>query len=161
MNESKPAKNDKQFLDRLYQETCTLLRFYLTWRQLLLGGFFAVIGALSLGYKWSLDEAGCISFVFPFAGAIVGLLFWALDQRNRELYTIAADAGRKIEDEMVSKKVGYCRVYESGQKHFSHSVILKIFYIGFSVLMIAVGITHLMFGELCELVIFFLNLFSF
>ena len=138
MKESK-GTNDN-ILKVLYEETGKMMRFYLTWRQLMLAGFFAIIAALSLGFKWSIKEAQYLSFIFPFTGVAVGLLFWALDRRNRQLYQHTAEAGRELEKKMGFKDIGYFGSYKKEKNNLSHSRILTVLYMGFTAIMVIGGI---------------------
>ncbi len=116
-------------LKLLYEENGSQFRFYLTWRQLLLAGYFAVIAALALGTKWALERPEPhLIFLFPLIGAGVSILFWALDYRNRELYGHSSAVGRAIEEVLGYKELGYYGAFPRVQKSkLRHGIILTVF----------------------------------
>ena len=125
----------------LYEETGAMFRFFLTWRQLLLGGYFAILAALALGFDWALTNHAGMSCAFPFLGFGLSVLFWALDSRNRELYRNAAEVGRSLESRFASPPtVGYYGSYKRGRGFIQHSVILATLYLGGALLLLLFGI---------------------
>lgn len=132
--------DDGDHLKLLYEENARMFRFYLTWRQLLLAGYFTILAALALGYKWSLSEASAYSSMFPFVGSGISILFWALDYRNRQLYKHSSEAGAMLEQELVDKVVGYFGTYDDKATRLHHSTILAIFYLGVGTLLLLAGV---------------------
>lgn len=131
--------DDFERLKLLYQENGTMFRFYLTWRQLLLAGYFAILAALALGFRWSLSSAKGISCIFPFAGAGMGILFWALDYRNRQLYTHVGSVGRELESRLGFPGLGYYGAYKQARGWITHGKILTVLYFGCAVLLLVAG----------------------
>jgi len=138
------SENDFERLKLLYEEMGHMFRFYLTWRQLLLAGYFAIVAALAIGYRWTLQNAPEISFVCPFGGAAISVLFWALDYRNRQLYNFTGTVGSELEKKLGFSGLGYYGAYSEGvlitHGRITHSKILSIFYIGFCIIMLLIGI---------------------
>jgi uncharacterized membrane protein YkoI len=148
-------------LELLYKESSTMFRYFLTWRQLLFAGYFAVIASLALGFRWTLSNAPDSAFVCPFVGFLIGLLFWALDYRNRQLYKLASKVGDNIEKELGHEGLGCYGAYQSKEqlkkeqskkeqsmKHkLHHSQILGTFYIGSGVVMLLFGVLTCCFED--------------
>ncbi len=130
-------------LKLLYEENATQFRFFLTWRQLLVAGYFAVLAALALGFEWAVTNAPDLTFACPLAGAFASVFFWFLDHRNRELYNHASDTGARIEEAMGYPNLGYYGTYRKEVKEstWRHSNVLTVFYLacGGAMLVIAVG----------------------
>jgi len=133
-------KEAPDYLKVLYEENATMFRFFLTWRQRLLPGFFAVLAAIVLGYRWALPNAPNMSCVLPFIGAGASALFWALDLRNRQLYRHASLAGSKLESSMGLAETGFYGTYREARSWIRHSVILSILYLGCCFLFLLLGI---------------------
>ncbi len=132
-------------LKLLYEENATQFRFFLTWRQLLLAGYFAVLAALALGFEWAVTTAPALTFACPLAGACASVLFWVLDYRNRELYYHASDVGTAIETEMGNPQLGYYGTYGAKTKdsRWKHSRVLKTFYLASGAAMLLIAIITL------------------
>jgi hypothetical protein len=112
-------------------------------------GYFAIFSALAFGFRWTLRNSSAYSCICPFLGALVSLVLWALDHRNRELYEIVGDASIAIEKALGGPDLGYFSVYHNspkGEKSFKplkHQWILTVFYgIGGTVMLVA-GIVSL------------------
>jgi hypothetical protein len=141
LEQNKPSNTEVEKLKLLYEENATQFRYFLTWRQLLLAGYFSIIAALALGFKWALGRHDVAPFVFPLAGAIVSVFFWALDFRNRELYQVTGRVGSDLEERLELKGMGHFSAYLSSscETKFAHSKILKIFYLGCGILMFLIA----------------------
>jgi uncharacterized MnhB-related membrane protein len=138
------SKPDLEKLNLLYEENATQFRFFLTWRQILLAGYFAIIAALALGFEWAVIHAPDLTFACPLAGACVSVLFWALDFRNRELYHHASDVGAVIEEAMGHQQIGYYGTYQKTKKSkWRHSRLLKTFYLASGAAMLIISIITL------------------
>jgi hypothetical protein len=135
------ANNDLEKLKLLYEENATQYRFFLTWRQLLLAGYFAIVAALSIAFKWCLADAHAYVSVCPFVGVWVSAIFWALDRRNLQLYRLAGDVGSALEEKLGIKVRGHFSEYqEKGYSNIRHAVVLGMFYIVSGLAMLFVGL---------------------
>ncbi len=131
-------------LKLLYEENATQFRFFLTWRQVLLAGYFAIIAALALGFEWAVLHSPDLTFACPLAGACASILFWALDFRNRELYEHASDVGAMIEEALGFPGLGYYGTYPKTKKSkWRHSRLLKTFYLACGAAMLIISIVTL------------------
>jgi hypothetical protein len=136
LDQNKPGDNEFERLKLLYEENAAQFRYFLTWRQLLLGGYFATVAALALGFKWALTEQAILLFLFPLTGAGLSVLFWMLEVRNRELYQLTSEVGSQLEEQLDRRTVGHFRAYASLQnKNWPHSRTLATFYLGCGLLM--------------------------
>jgi hypothetical protein len=139
------TKPDLDMLKLLYEENATQFRFFLTWRQLLVAGYFAVLAALALGFEWAVTNAPDLTFACPLAGAFVSVFFWALDYCNREHHRHAGEVGAAIEPEMYQPNLGYYGTYGkkiTGSK-WNHSRVLTAFYLACGVAMLIIAIVTL------------------
>jgi hypothetical protein len=147
-------------LKTLYSEANNNFRFFLTWRQLLLAGFFAVFAAVALAFRWSLQHNPGEASIIPFVGTTVSLMLWLLDYRNYQLVEFAAAAGSAIEKEIGDPHLGYFVTFNEGmaiskkdhgkewfkKRWIRHRVILNIIYFGGAALMLAAAIICLATG---------------
>jgi len=135
----------KPAIDRiklLYEENATQFRFFLTWRQLMLAGYFATMAALALGFKWCISEAHAYVWACPFVGAWLSAIFWALDHRNLELYQLANRVGSALEKTLGDNLAGHFTAYQARRapRILRHQVILGTFYIVSGLALLIVGI---------------------
>lgn len=161
--ETDPPQVTADGLKLLYEHNCDQFKFYLTWRQLMFAGYFAVFSALALGFRWTLQNSPAYSCICPFLGALVSFVFWALDHRNLQLYEIVGDGSVAIEQALGGSQFGYFSVYrqrslsseknedkspQSGRggrprhppKLLTHRWILTLFYGLGGIVMLAAGI---------------------
>ncbi len=144
LEQNKPVDSQFESLKLLYEENAAQFRYFLTWRQLLLGGYFATVAALALGFKWALQERMDLLFLFPLAGAGLSVLFWTLELRNRELYQLTSEVGSQLEGRLDQQATGHFRAYASLPKRtWSHSNILATFYLSCGALMFVLGVALL------------------
>jgi hypothetical protein len=130
-------------LKLLYERNSDQFKYFLTWRQLMLAGYFAIIAALALGFKWALGDHTEALFAFPFAGAWISVLFWALDRRNRELYTMVSQVGAGLEEKIYPEAKGHFRAYSEKKARMGHGRILAVFYLGSGIVMFLFSIALL------------------
>ncbi len=136
----KPTPHFDQ-LKLIYEENANQFPFFLTWRQVLLVGYFAILAALALGFEWAVIHAPDLAFACPLAGSFVSALFWALDFRNRELYEHASDVGAMIEAALGYADLGYYGTYPKTKKSkLRHSRVLKTFYLASGAIMLIISI---------------------
>ncbi len=148
--QNQPINNDFEKLKLLYEENASQFRYFLTWRQVLLAGYFATIAALAIGFNWAIEKPSVVLFVFPLAGAGLSVLFWALDLRNRQLYKLTSTVGAKLEKQLGLEGMGHFGAYSLSKTKLPHSKILAIFYLGCAVLMFLFAVSILLFVNLKE-----------
>jgi hypothetical protein len=135
-----PDPGQTELLKALYEENATMFRFHLTWRQLLLAGYFVVLATLALAFRWSLLNTHGGAAVFPFIGAAVSAFFWALDHRNRTLYGLASATGSALESAFGLPVSGYYGTYKGTRAIITHTWVLSLLYIGCGALLFVLGI---------------------
>ena len=84
--------------DSYYEQLSENYRFFLAWRQGSFAGYLIVLGALT-SKAVDLNVAGHESWRWV-AGLIapIGLTFWLLDHRTRQLFRAAVETGRSMEE---------------------------------------------------------------
>jgi len=92
-SESAPQIVDLQIA---YEEVGQNYRKFLDWREKIIGGYVAVIGALGVGYHQSDGHPGFQS-VLLLASALASLAFWILNMRNSKFIVTCVVAGRRLE----------------------------------------------------------------
>lgn len=151
-------------LKALYSEANNNFRFFLTWRQLMLAGFFGIFAAITLAFRWSLQHNSGEASIIPFVGTVVSLMIWLLDYRNYQLIEFAAAAGSAIEKKLGDPHLGYFATFDDGMKAktgdkpkeifkkrwIRHRVILNIIYFGGAAMMLAAAIACLATGYKIE-----------
>lgn len=88
-------------LQMIYDKVGEHHRYYLSWRQYLLGGYFAVIATLFYACFQLFTNTDYIvksySIYTAISISIVSFIFWWLDERNRKLYQNCQKVGAAIE----------------------------------------------------------------
>ena len=110
----------------LYEQTGELLRYYLTWREKLLGGYIAIIAALVVAFISTPEEYKNIR---PWVVAVAFLLtvvFWLFERRNRELFNRCIDVGVALEK--AAALVGAFTEINKKPTTATHSVVLDFFF---------------------------------
>lgn len=102
-------KNELEFekLKMIYDKSAEMTRYYLNWRQLLVGGYF-VIGAFLGSAVYTLLKEGNNEIYICLLLAIMSVLaicFYYLDRRNRELYRRCIDVGSRIENRLFANEI--------------------------------------------------------
>jgi hypothetical protein len=123
------SKNDLKTSD-LYEHVTRNLHYYLEWRAKLLAGYFATLLSLGVAFAWSWTnrrELRILTIALPFVSALVSLLFWGLDCRNRENYRGLLDAGDHLEEGI--KTTGPYHHLNKPPKGISHSHILTAMFL--------------------------------
>jgi hypothetical protein len=130
--------------EEFYKEVGTNYRFFLGWRHATFAGNLIVLGgALSLcisAYK----DARELVWLIPLCASPVGVLFWIIDVRNRNLYHAAIQAGKTLED---GQRGFYTRLADDvilppGRSPFrklTQSAALNIAFLGSSLLLVVVS----------------------
>jgi hypothetical protein len=139
------SKERLELMKTLYVENMNQFRFFLTWRQLLAAGYFAMIGALALALRWAMQNDPQHIWLYPALGAVMSIVIWALDYRNHALYRISANAGSTMEKAFIKPALGYFSEYDKHdwnklQGIIKHEYTLTILYIGGAVVLIGLSI---------------------
>jgi hypothetical protein len=79
-----------------YEEVGQNYRKFLDWREKIIGGYVAIVGALGLGYHQSEGHPGFQSILLC-AAALTSFAFWTLNMRNSKFTVTCLVAGRKLE----------------------------------------------------------------
>ena len=83
--------------EKKYEEVGSNYRFFLGWRHASLAGIFIILyGIASLTIEVYKQTAMLACFV-PALCSPIGLIFWLVDRRTRNLYHAAITAGKKLE----------------------------------------------------------------
>jgi hypothetical protein len=91
-------------LQMIYDKVAEHHRYYLSWRQYLLGGYFAVIATLFYACFQLFTNTNCIvksySIYTAISISVISFIFWWLDERNRKLYQNCQKVGAAIESKL-------------------------------------------------------------
>lgn len=137
---------DQEFkkMKMVYDKASEQHKYFLSWRQFLLGGYFAIIGALFYAAYTVFDkndEYKKWTFVIVSSISFLSWLFLELDKRNRDLYHVCQRVASTIEQELFSSKlkedskdnVGLFYTLDNSSKHndsscWTHSELIDILY---------------------------------
>jgi len=141
-NNNQDEKNSTEFekLKLLYEKNTDMFQYLLTWRQVMLGGYFAIIAALAVGFQWAVGSHTDRLFVFPLAGAWVSAIFWALSHRNGQLYELMNNVGAGLEEKMGTGVKGHFGGFTGRDVKMGHGKTLAVFYMGSGVVLLLCSI---------------------
>jgi hypothetical protein len=99
-------KFEFEMLRLIYEKTCEHHKYFLSWRQVLLAGYFTIVGIIFYSI-YTLVEGGDLILCVIAAGLGIIIyflsgLFTQLDGRNSELYRICQIVGENIEKKILS-----------------------------------------------------------
>lgn len=132
------AMNDQQKIENLkfmYSQILDHHKYYLTWRQLLFGGYLLILYTL-LNDIPSLQKEGetyQIAYIL-FAVTFLSFIFLLIDRRNVFLFHSCGKIAQKIEqiifenDEEKAEYLLFTYLRNNTKKTISHTLILTIFY---------------------------------
>ena len=83
----------------VYEEIGRNYRYFLDWRNKIVGGYIAVLGAF--GFAFSGAKTPEIRIVILFAAIPLSIVFWIFDTRNRDLFWACQRAGAGIEGNII------------------------------------------------------------
>lgn len=141
-NPDEQEKLEFEKLKLIYEKAAEHHKYYLSWRQLLLAGYFTVVGIIFYSV-YTLVEKGDLVFnaIAAALGIIIYLLsnlFIQLDKRNSDLYHICQNVGENIEKKILdfdgidnkNDKALFYTLSNSFKesKHKTHSEIIEIIY---------------------------------
>lgn len=79
----------------VYEETGRNYRYFLDWRNKIVAGYIATLGALALGYSGAKSIHQQIAILG--SAILLSFVFWVFDYRNRDVYWICQHAGARLE----------------------------------------------------------------
>lgn len=120
---------DEVVLKDIYAETGRNFRHFLSWRRLLLAGYFGVLAGVGAVVTPLIQDQPGLVPALPVGITVVSLLFWALDHRNRRLIWVASEAGRNIEQKLHLDGGIYTIYQTRGKSWLTHTSILAVFYL--------------------------------
>ena len=92
-------------LKMVYDKVAEQHQYYLSWRQFLLAGYFAIMGVIFYSTYTVVNDNNRFSnwsFAIMLCGSMLSLFFLFLDKRNRDLYHVCQRVGSKIEQTLFS-----------------------------------------------------------
>lgn len=112
----------------VYEEIGKNYRYFLNWRHGLFAGYLAVVAALAAGVVRVYSSHP--KFVWPLflAGAIVTLVFWGLEYRNRDVYHACQRSGAECERHFPAGVGIFTRMQNLGGGLLTHSRVLDLFF---------------------------------
>jgi hypothetical protein len=130
--------------DKRYEEVGTNYRFFLGWRHAAFAGdlavFYAVLWLTFSVYK----EIPVIAWIVPTLGWPVGILFWIIDMRTRDLHLATIKAGKALEGNRAGFYTQLSRIASpkgtSAFKRISQSTALDILFFGSSICLLLLAI---------------------
>lgn len=110
-NDTNNVETDKLEFEKLkliYEKAAEHHKYYLTWRQIMLGGYFTIIGIIFYSIFILVEKN---NLVFSLTATVFGIiiymlsrLFLELDGRNSDLYHACQNVGENIE-KVISKRI--------------------------------------------------------
>ena len=91
---------DDESLRLVYQTSCELHKFFLSWRHQLLAGYLATVAGLGIAFGWtyvSANNARGLASIVCLLGLFLTIIFWLLEHRNRSLYRTCQNVASDIE----------------------------------------------------------------
>lgn len=159
-------------LKLLYNKVAEHHKYFLSWRQILLAGYFALVGVIFYSMYFLIDKNNQLEIdknnasdfiIAAICGAVIFLmskLFIQLDKRNSELYQICQNVGANIEKKILKNKKSKTRnismfllLSESHKitNYKTHSKVVEIIYncTGYIGLIISISIFIMVLKEMC------------
>jgi len=132
--------------EKRYEETGNNYRFFLGWRHASLVGILVVLYGVASLCIAAYENARPLVWVIPIAASPVGIIFWLIDKRTRDLYHAAIAAGKELEGETggfftrLQAEVALPPNTSPFSK-LSQTGILNATFIGSSILLVVAGFT--------------------
>lgn len=79
----------------VYEETSRNYRYFLDWRNKIVAGYIATLGALALGYTGAKSVHQQIAILI--STVLLSFVFWIFDYRNRDVYWTCQHVGARLE----------------------------------------------------------------
>ncbi|MCB4364386.1 hypothetical protein KIH07_11615 [Hydrogenophaga taeniospiralis] len=131
--------------EKKYEEVGHAYRFFLGWRHAAFAGNIVVLyGVVSLCVSLAKD-APLQLWVVPLGASPLGVFFWWIDRRTRDLYHAAMNAGKELEGEEGGFYTHLSKIaLPAGSSAFSRasqSGALSTFFLGSSAVLLITGIS--------------------
>ena len=127
----------------VYNQLSENYRYFLSWRQKILAGYFAILAALALGFSWVFKSMPLEAFIVPFAAAFMTWILKMLDKRNRDAYQDVIKAGGELESKInLTKEDGgaYIKLQSNYDRtDMTHSKVIDIMFNSLFVGFIIIG----------------------
>jgi hypothetical protein len=118
-----------------YEEAGRAHRYFLSWRERLLAGYFALLSGLFIAY-WKLSQANSKLEWMPFAtGFLLTLIIWGLEWRNRDLYRACQQSAKECEAHLPSGTGIYTNMLARKSRLY-HSTVFSLLFGCVAVLML-------------------------
>lgn len=149
MNYNMNDMSETDKLKMIYEKALEKHNFYLTWRQLLLGGYMIILYNLSSQILVFYSEAKLLeTALLLFTISAFSLIFLLLDIRNKFLYQICRDVARNIEQKMFNPKDNkeceyllYLSFYNlRNHSKITHTAILTTLYVTILLISLTLGV---------------------
>jgi hypothetical protein len=131
--------------EKRYEEVGHAYRYFLSWRHAAFAGYVLVLYGVGSLFISATKDAPSLAWVIPLAASPIGFFLWWIDRRTRDLYHAARRAGMDLEGQDGGF---FTRLSETalppGASVFSRTTqsgALNTFFLGFSLLLFAVGVT--------------------
>lgn len=136
--EKESMMNEKPFVPEIdtktvYSEINSNFRYFATWRYKLFAGYFALLYALSLVFKWVYKNESNHLWLVAVVGFISTLAMWGIEYRNRDIVKACRVSGEKCED-LLPDGVGFFKqLNNASPKILSHTLVLNLLFGGSAV----------------------------
>jgi hypothetical protein len=124
---SQKGKPSELTINEAYEEAGRNFRYFLSWRERLLAGYFALLAGLSFAFSWLFQEASQLSWIPFAAGFILTLLIWALEYRNRDLYRVCQQSAKNCESGLP-EGMGMFTSISSKKSFIYHSTTFNVLF---------------------------------
>jgi hypothetical protein len=138
--------------EKKYEEVGSAYRFFLGWRHASFAGNLVVLYGVCSLLITAHRNAPNLMWTIPLAASPVGLLFWWIDVRTRDLYHAAMRAGKALEGDAGGfyselQNVALPRDASAFQR-VTQSGALNVFFLGSSLILLVSGVA-LLWKQLC------------
>lgn len=128
----------------LYRESANHHRYFLTWRQLLLGGFFALAGGTINLILNLLEDYPRTAFIPALLFVFIIVCIYFFEKRNTELYRAAINTCSQLE----GSSEGFYKFIQANVRGSIHTSLIKAIYIIAGVLFLIFATILFIFNSL-------------
>jgi len=105
-----------------YEEAGNNYRQFCLWREKIVGGYIAILGALGTGFRQSEGHCG-FQFALLSAAILVSIVFWLFNLRNSDFIRVCQRAARELEPKGNGV---YSRLNELTPNTLTHGLAVNI-----------------------------------